>query len=101
MILEIYNAEFFKQREGKKVFSNSKKLGKGTVEAMPCESIYHDKKMVISHNKDVKRIKELYKMGNNPMFPSNNNYVIIGGECFNGFTKEQVCCMLGIKKGNR
>lgn len=39
---------------------------------------------------DIERIKKLLKLGFEPEFFSKNNWFKLGGETFNGFTKEQV-----------
>lgn len=40
--------------------------------------------------KDIERIKKLLKLGFEPEFYSKNNWFKLGGETFNGFTKEQI-----------
>lgn len=39
---------------------------------------------------DVVRVKELLKLGCKAIFPSKNNWCVINGETFNGFTREQI-----------
>lgn len=44
----------------------------------------------LERKKDIERIKKLLKLGFEPEFYSKNNWFKLGGETFNGFTKEQV-----------
>lgn len=39
---------------------------------------------------DLKKIKSLLKLGFEPEYPSSYNWFRLGGQTFNGFTKEQV-----------
>lgn len=39
---------------------------------------------------DLRKIKSLLKLGFEPEYPSSYNWFRLGGQTFNGFTKEQV-----------
>lgn len=40
--------------------------------------------------RDALRIRNLYKQGHEIEYSNKNNWIKIGGECFNGFSREDV-----------
>jgi hypothetical protein len=46
--------------------------------------------VVSGHKNQISKIKQLLARNLKPEFPSKNNWFVLGGERFNGFTREQV-----------